>query len=163
MSRQKTITKTTAEEKGRRFLPNNAVTSAAWEWMESLMQQGNSASLSLPQGTTGTNEACRGKLGWFGCLRGKAAILAGLVQQMGRDRIASHRCKDHEQGCAKKLGPGCEKSSARLEPAQDGHARLVLNETVTFLHTTLYTKVKLPQKRCFKNLPYGQFLPAVRA
>ena len=42
------------------------------------------------------------------------------------------------QGCAKKLLPGSEKSSANLQPAQAGHARLVLNETVTYLHTTLY-------------------------
>ena len=32
----------------------------------------------------------------------------------------------------KKLGSGCEKSSAHLQPAQAGHARLVLNKTVTF-------------------------------
>ena len=42
------------------------------------------------------------------------------------------------QGCAKKLVPGCEKSSALLLPAQAGHARLVLNKTVTFFGTTLY-------------------------
>ena len=29
-------------------------------------------------------------------------------------------------------------SSARLQPAQAGHARLVLNKTVNFLRTTLY-------------------------
>ena len=42
------------------------------------------------------------------------------------------------QGCAKKLVPGCKKSSAQLQPAQAGHARLVLNKTVTFLRTMLY-------------------------
>ena len=36
------------------------------------------------------------------------------------------------QDCAKQLVPGCEKSSARLQPAQVGHARLVLSKTVTF-------------------------------
>ena len=41
------------------------------------------------------------------------------------------------QGCAKKLVPGCEKSSAHLQPAQFGRAGLVLNKTVTFLRTTL--------------------------
>ena len=42
-------------------------------------------------------------------------------------------------GLCKKLVTGCEKSSARLQPAQAGHARLVLNKTVTLLRTTLYT------------------------
>ena len=42
------------------------------------------------------------------------------------------------QGCAKKLVPGWDKSSAQLQPALAGHARLLLNKTVTFLSTTLY-------------------------
>ena len=36
------------------------------------------------------------------------------------------------QGCAKKLVPGWEKSSAQLHPGQAGHARLVLNKPVSF-------------------------------
>ena len=47
------------------------------------------------------------------------------------------------QGCAKKLVPGCEKSSAHLHPAQSGHARLVLSKIVTFLRTTLYNVLLL--------------------
>ena len=50
--------------------------------------------------------------------------------------LQGHSCT--VQGCAKKLAPGWEKSSASLQPAQGGHARLVLNKTFTFLHTTLY-------------------------
>ena len=39
---------------------------------------------------------------------------------------------DTAQGCAKKLVPGCEKSSAQPQPDQSGHASLVLNKIVTF-------------------------------
>ena len=42
---------------------------------------------------------------------------------------------ENVQGCAKKLVPGCEKSSAQLQSAQ---ARRVLNKRVTFLCTTLH-------------------------
>ena len=42
------------------------------------------------------------------------------------------------QGCEKKLVSGCEKRSAHLQPAQAGHARLMLNKAVTFICTTLY-------------------------
>ena len=40
--------------------------------------------------------------------------------------------ENHVQGCAKEMVPGCEKSSACLQPAQAVHARLVLTKTVTF-------------------------------
>ena len=49
--------------------------------------------------------------------------------------------KPFVQGCAKKLVPGCENSSASLQSAQAGHARLVLNKTLPFLRTTLYMYV----------------------
>ena len=38
--------------------------------------------------------------------------------------------------------PGSENSSAKSQPAQAGHARLVLNETVTFFCTTLESSIK---------------------
>ena len=47
------------------------------------------------------------------------------------------------QGCAKKLVPDCESSSAQLQPDWAGHARLVYNKTVTLLCTTLLVFTRL--------------------
>ena len=45
------------------------------------------------------------------------------------------------QSCARKLVPGFEKRSAQPQPAQAGHAMPLLNNTVTYLRSTLYDPI----------------------
>ena len=65
----------------------------------------------------------------------RVATLADQIR-MVNSKESVPTCKKVVQ---KKLVQSCEKGSACLQPAQAGHARLVLNKTVTFLCTMLYT------------------------
>ena len=63
-----------------------------------------------------------------------------VVQLRGPATLSSVLQPKHVlQGCAKKLVPGWEKSTAQLQTATAGHARLVLSKTVTFSHNPVRT------------------------
>ena len=84
-----------------------------------------------------------------------------FVQRVSKNDIFGQKWV-YVQGWAKKLVTGLENSSAQSQPAQACHARLVLNKTVTFLCTTLYTfglailsSVWPLFKLCAESLPLG--------
>ena len=82
-----------------------------------------------------------------------AWIKEGLTLFLGRNCVKplpAPAAIAHIQGWAKEMELSWEKVSALLQPATAGHARLVLNKTVPFFCTTLYS-LNSAQITCQEN------------